>query len=259
MASQAKQQALDDFMTRLLSSPVKDYIARIILFGSVRDGTDRPESDIDVLIFGTDRLSELSAACATASFETALQSGESVEPLVYCIDDLRFPQSYFLYDSIRRGEEVYRMNEQTLRRREAEAALGLAQEYLDSAEDASAGGHYRLAVDAAYNSAELCVKGLLHLVALDRMPSSHGGVVQMFGKHYVMTGLVAPEQGHRLNMQLELRNKARYDFHARITEGDAREALVLAGEFVALLERHIQASLEREVAAAEEETNDARD
>jgi predicted nucleotidyltransferase len=111
VVSKTKQQALDDFTARLLSSPAKNHIARIILFGSVQDETDRPESDIDVLVFGTDRLPELSAACAVASFETALQWGESVEPLVYCIDDLRFPQSYFLYDSIRRGKEIYRAEE----------------------------------------------------------------------------------------------------------------------------------------------------
>lgn len=193
MVSRTKQQALDDFMARLLASPAKDQIARVILFGSVQDEKDRPESDIDVLVFGTGYLPELSAACAIASFETALRWGESVEPLVYCADDLRFPQSYFLYESIHRGKELYRMPEQTLRRKEAEAALGLAQEYLSSGEEVLAGRRYRLAVDAAYNSAELCVKGLLYLAELDKIPSSHGGVVQMFGRHYVMTGLAAPE------------------------------------------------------------------
>jgi len=240
LASKTKQQALDDFTTRLLSSPVKDHIARIILFGSVLDGEDQPESDVDVLVFGTDHLRELSEACAAASFETAMQWGESVEPLVYCIDEMRFPQSYFLYDTLRRGKEIYRMDEETLRRKEAEAALALAREYLASAEDAAAHRHYRLAVDGAYNSAELAVKGLLHLVKLDKMPGTHGGTVQMFGQHYVMTGLVAPEQGHRLNAHLELRNKARYDFHARITQDDARDTLTLAKEFIAFLEAQLR-------------------
>lgn len=239
MASETKQQALDDFTARLLSSPVRDHVARIVLFGSVLDGEDRPESDVDVLVFGTDHLRELSEACAAASFETAVQWGESVEPLVYCIDDMRFPQSYFLYDTLRRGKEIYRMDEETLRRKEAEAALALAREYLASAEDASAHGHYRLAVDGAYNSAELAVKGLLHLVKLEKMPGSHGGTAQMFGQHYVMTGLVAPEQGHRLNLHLELRNKARYDFHARITQDDAKDTLALARELIAFLEERL--------------------
>lgn len=240
MASETKRQALDDFTARLLSSPVNDHIARIVLFGSVLDGEDQPESDMDVLVFGTDCLRELSEACAAASFETAMQWGESVEPLVYCTDDMRFPQSYFLYDTLRRRKEIYRMDEETLRRKEAEAAPALAREYLASAEDAAAHRHYRLAVDGAYNGAELAVKGLLHLVRLDKMPDSHGSTVQTFGKHYVMTGLVAPEQGHKLNVHLELRNKARYDFHARITRDDVRETLALAREFIACLEAQLR-------------------
>jgi uncharacterized protein (UPF0332 family) len=235
-----KQKALDDFTARLLQSSMKDHIARIVLFGSVLDGEDQPDSDVDVLVIGTDRLRELSEACAAASFDTAMQWGESVEPLVYCTDDMRFPQSYFLYDTLRRGKEIYRMDEEMLRRKEAEAALALAREYLASAEDAAAHRHYRLAVDGAYNSAELAIKGLLHLVKLEKMPSSHGGTVQMFGKHYVMTGLVAPEQGHKLNVHLELRNKARYDFHARITQDDARDTLALAKEYIAFLEAQLQ-------------------
>jgi uncharacterized protein (UPF0332 family)/predicted nucleotidyltransferase len=235
-----KRKALDDFTARLLQSSMKDHIARIVLFGSVLDAEDQPDSDVDVLVFGTDRLQELSEACAAASFETAVQWGESVEPLVYCTDDLRFPQSYFLYDTLRRGKEIYRMDEEMLRRREAEAALALAQEYLASAEDAAVHRHDRLAVDGAYNSAELAIKGLLHLVKLEKMPSSHGGTVQMFGKHYVMTGLVAPEQGHKLNVHLELRNKARYDFHARITQDDARDTLALAKEFIIFLETQLR-------------------
>jgi len=234
-----KQKALDDFTARLLQSSMKDHIARIVLFGSVLDGEDQPDSDVDVLVIGTDRLRELSEACAAASFDTAMQWGESVEPLVYCTDDMRFPQSYFLYDTLRRGKEIYRMDEEMLRRKEAEAALALAREYLASAEDAAAHRHYRLAVDGAYNSAELAIKGLLHLVKLEKIPSSHEGTVQMFGKHYVMTGLVAPEQGHKLNVHRELRNKARYDFHARITQDDARDTLALAKEYIAFLEAHL--------------------
>lgn len=119
-----KQKALDDFTARLLQSSMKDHIARIVLFGSVLDGEDQPDSDVDVLVIGTDRLRELSEACAAASFETAMQWGESVEPLVYCTDDMRFPQSYFLYDTLRRGKEIYRMDEEMLRRKEEETKLG---------------------------------------------------------------------------------------------------------------------------------------
>ena len=55
-----------------------------------------------------------------------------------------------------------------------------------------------------------------------------------------MTGLVAPEQGHRLNVRLELRNKARYDFHARITQDDATDTLALAKELIASLQARLR-------------------
>jgi predicted nucleotidyltransferase len=64
VSAKTKGQALDDFTARLLSSPMKDHIARIVLFGSVLDGEDQPNSDVDVLVFGTGRLRELSEACA---------------------------------------------------------------------------------------------------------------------------------------------------------------------------------------------------
>jgi len=51
---------------------------------------------------------------------------------------------------------------------------------------------------------------------------------------------VAPEQSHKLNVHLELRNKARYDFHARITQDDARDTLALAKEYIAFLETHLR-------------------
>jgi len=114
-----------------------------------------------VLVFGTGELDRLSKACAVASFNTALEWGESVETLVYCSDEVRFPSSCFLHHALHRGEEVYQMGEEMLRRQEAESALALAREYLKSARNASANGFRRLAIDAAYDASELCVKGLL--------------------------------------------------------------------------------------------------
>lgn len=236
---QRKQRALDDFLSRLLKDEVREHIASIVLFGSVAEGEAREESDIDLLVFGTDRLEALSEACAAASFETAVEWGESVEALVYGSHDLRFPSSYFLFDALQRGKEIYRMDKETLRRKEAEAALGLAREYLRSAENALANGFYRLALDAAYNSSALCAKGLL-LLKLDRMPKTHGGLVQMFGKLYVRTGLIAAEFGQKLNQHLELRNKARYDFHARIVRDDAQEAIELAKAMTEFLEEALE-------------------
>jgi len=245
MTADAKSKALEDFVERLLRSPAGDQVASLVLFGSVANGEYDRQSDIDVLVFGTGHLKELSQACAEASFQTALEWGESVEPLVYCQDDKRFPSSYFLHKALQQGKEIFRMDEELLRRREAESALGLAREYIQSAHNAAQNGFYRLAIDAAYNSAELCVKGLL-LLRTGELPRSHGGLVQAFGKHYVIAGLAPAELGRRLNQHLELRNKARYDFHARLDAQDAAEALALAEELVGLLEDQWREAMSKE-------------
>ena len=45
---------------------------------------------------------------------TGIATKESVEPLVYCIDDLRYINSYFIYNAIKKGKEVYKMDEKVL-------------------------------------------------------------------------------------------------------------------------------------------------
>ena len=126
-----KQRALDFFIMELLKSETKGSIAKIVLFGSLSKGKSREESDIDLLVVASDSPGEVSNACANASLETGLTTGESVEPLVRCIDEVRHPQSYFLYSTLKRGREVYRMNGQELKRKEARNYLDLATEYFD--------------------------------------------------------------------------------------------------------------------------------
>jgi|Deesub1362B_J571_1020462.scaffolds.fasta_scaffold08216_2 predicted nucleotidyltransferase len=51
-----KYLAIDDFTRRLLNSEVKDLIAKVLLFGSVRKGDARAESDVDLLVLATSSL-----------------------------------------------------------------------------------------------------------------------------------------------------------------------------------------------------------
>ena len=91
-----KREALDFFTDMLLRSEVKDVIGKIILFCSVAKGEATCESDIDVLVFTFGDLSKVSYACADAAMWTGIETKESVEPLVYCVDDLRYINSYFI-------------------------------------------------------------------------------------------------------------------------------------------------------------------
>lgn len=234
-----KREALDFFTNTLLSSEVKDVIGKIILFGSVANGEATQESDIDVLVFTFGDLSKVSYACADASMWTGIETKESVEPLVYCVDDLRYINSYFIYNAIKKGNVVYKMDEKELILGEAKGYLDLAKLYYQTFKRLIGDKEFRVAVDVGYNAVELSVKGLLLLKTGD-IPRTHGGVVQKFGEYYVKPELIANEFGRLLNLALENRNKARYDYHAKITKEDAEEIVRLMNSLIEVLEREME-------------------
>jgi len=168
-----------------------------------------------------------------------LDHGELVSPMVYCLDALRYPQSYFAYCAIRQGEEVHAVDEETLRRAESLGYLELAAEYRKQSQKAFDCGSYRLAIDGAYNAAELCVKGLLLLRVKD-LPGSHGGLIQRFGEVWVKTGLLPGEMGRELHKGFERGNQARYERHATFGEDDAQAMLALADQFIAALAAELE-------------------
>jgi uncharacterized protein (UPF0332 family)/predicted nucleotidyltransferase len=234
-----KEEALRRFVHKLLESKVGGSIGRILLFGSAAKGEAREGSDIDLLVVATDSVEEVSRACAEAAFEVAVETGESVEPLVRCVDRVRHPQSYFLYRTLHSGQEVYRMEAEELRRREARNYLNLSLEYLEGAIRNRDAGHFRIAVDAAYNACELVVKALL-LLKLPDLPGSHGGIVQRFGELYVVTGDIPRDVGRRIAQALEKRNDARYDPHAALGLEEAAEVIALGEHLREILEKRLQ-------------------
>ena len=226
-----KRDALALFTHLLLSSKAGEHIARVILFGSIKKGEVRPDSDVDVLVLTAGSLKETEETVADCALEVGMQTGESVEPLVYCIDELRFPGSYFLYFNLNNGEEIYSMDETELRQSESRGYMELAEEYLDGARCTMQIGHYRLAVDAAYNAAELCAKGFL-VLELQDMPSSRGGVILKFSEIYIKTDKLPRKLGRHLNQALAMRNKARYDRHAAVGKTEAEFVMGLTGEMI---------------------------
>lgn len=229
-----KYQALDDFISRAKRSAVGRDIAKLILYGSVLRGEATPESDIDLLVIATGDVRAIRRALSDIAFDVMLDRGELVSPMVYCLDALRYPPSYFAYRAIQQGKEVHTVDEGTLRRAESLGYLELAIEYREQSQKALECGSYRLAIDGAYNAAELCVKGLL-LLQIEDLPSSHGGLIQRFSEVWVKTGLLPGEMGRRLHKGFELRNQARYERHATFGEGDAQIMLALANQFIAAL------------------------
>jgi len=84
-----KLKAADRFVERLLATPAEGYIAKVILPGSVAEGTVRPQSDIDLVLFqigGDDLVADI---CDEVSSETLMETSESVEPLIFPWNDYR--------------------------------------------------------------------------------------------------------------------------------------------------------------------------
>ncbi len=219
-------EAINDFCRYLLSKDTKRYIVKIIHFGSTAKGEGSERSDVDIMVVSSDG-EKVRKRVAEAAFEVQINSGVDIQPIVENLDDIVFISSYFVFNILRYGREVYSVKKENLKKEACRNLTRLAEEYLDAAKDSLKNGHPRLAVDAAYNSAELGVKAML-LLKLDDIPGSHGGVVGKFGELYVKSGEMNKALGRRLNETLELRNSARYKYQALITKKEANEAINLA-------------------------------
>ncbi|MDA2936743.1 HEPN domain-containing protein [Acidobacteria bacterium AH-259-A15] len=232
------QPAVKAFKQELLNSPLGNRIMKIILFGSWAKGTAQEESDLDILVVANagDGLSELIADLA---LEIQMEYQIGIEPVTISLDELFPLQSYFLFNTMSYGQEVYAVSGETLKTEERKNLLNLADEYLTGAEHAAEHEYWRLAVDAAYNAAEPAVKSLI-LKLNDDLAGSHGGLVGRFGELYIKTGLYERALGRRLNQVLQLRNQARYKYQAAIKQDDAEGAIRLAKALIELAAKDLK-------------------
>lgn len=101
-----KQKAADYFTKKLLESEAGKNIERIILFGSVAKGEADEYSDIDILLF-TCMPEKVRNVLWEVCMDAYEKHEESIEPLVYPLKKYTRPDSYFLYQSIQTGKQLY--------------------------------------------------------------------------------------------------------------------------------------------------------
>ncbi len=219
------KEAMKLFREKLLASKVSPYVLKFVLFGSFAKGQATKESDLDVLILSSNGQA-VHDEIARIAFSLQMDNRVPIEPIIEEVDNILYP-SYFLYNVLSYGKEVFSVEKEKIKQEAQANLLRLAEEYLSGAEEAARNSRFRLAIDAAYNAAELAVKALL-LRKIDDLPGSHGGIVGRFGELFVKTKELEEDLGRRLNLALELRNSARYKYQAVIREEDAQSILDLA-------------------------------
>jgi uncharacterized protein (UPF0332 family)/predicted nucleotidyltransferase len=220
----------------LLKTEVANRVVKIILFGSQAKGSATQNSDLDVMVLTADG-DRTERALMDHIHDFMVESGTPLEVVTAGIADLISPRDYFVYHVLQHGIEVYSMEKKQLKKAMVDSILGLCDEYLDSAREVMHHNRVRLAVDAAYNAAELATKALI-LLKQDDLPGSHGGVVAVFGQLYVKAGIVDRELGRDLNVTLKLRNEARYRPDATLTAENAATVLDLAERLITLAKNH---------------------
>ena len=230
-----KRSALAYFVEELLKK-ASGKIVKIYLFGSLAKGTAKEESDVDVLIVTNGDKTVEDLACE-ASFNTALAYSVSVEPFVMSIYEFNARKGgFFLREVEECGEVIYEMDKSEASLLEAQGYLDLAEEFLNYAKDALERKALRPAIDEGYNAVELLVKALI-LLKGEHLASSHGGIVQQFGKLY--SGEIERSVGKELRKALVERNMARYDPKAEITEENACLIVKLGENLVKEVEKRI--------------------
>jgi len=233
----AEKEIISKVKDRLLKSEAKKYLLKIILFGSHAKGEATKDSDIDLLVVRRNG-KEVEERLNEALYNILLDTGAPIEILLSSIEEILWPDNYFIYNILSYGKEVFSMDKETLKKEASTGLLELSKEYLTSAEDTAESGHWRLAVDAAYNAVELIAKALL-LKKMDDLPGSHGGIVNKFGELYVKTGEVPNSIGRSLHNALQLRNRARYRWEIKIDKNEYEEVHSLAKELTKIAEEFL--------------------
>ena len=112
----------------------------------------------------------------------------------------------------------------------AASLLERANKYLKSARLLIDSGDYESSVSRAYYAMFFAAEAVLLTKGLS--PSSHGGVLSVFGEHFVKPGVFPRTMGKALNRAYSKRQLGDYEHRFVISAREAKEVLADADEFV---------------------------
>ena len=97
---------------------------------------------------------------------------------------------------------------------------------------------YEAGVSRLYYSCFYIVRALL--LSINIVPATHKGIQQMFGKHYVVRGIVSKETGRFFSELFFMRQESDYKDLSEIKEAMALDLLAGTKSFIAEIEQLIK-------------------
>lgn len=110
-------------------------------------------------------------------------------------------------------------------------AIDVSQEFLDDSKILLDQERLRSAIDRAYYSIHFSAVALLAARNI-RPPTSHSGLVTLFGREIVLTGIMEREYGRMLSIALRDRSSSTYGTVSEVTFQDAELNVANAERFL---------------------------
>lgn len=218
---ESKRRAAKLFKDKLLKN-FSDDIVLVILYGSTVKSRPRKDSDVDLLIVTSDDPRKIAKSAGNIWVETLEKTGEVIEPFFMSLWEFEYLKEYgFLQSVLKEGEVLYKLSLKNAIRKEVEGYLSLAEHYLNHAKEDFKRGDYRIAADIGYNSLKLILRAMIRWAGKS-IPSTHGGIIQIFAKEYVLSGKLSRDVASKFNLCLMIRSRARYEPYAAITREDVK-------------------------------------
>lgn len=113
-----------------------------------------------------------------------------------------------------------------------------AQDLLVEIKDHIRHGYYNTAMNRMYYACFYAVSALLLHTEIDGV-KSHEGVRQMFGKHFVLTGIIPKKWGHFYTIIYNNRSAADYEDFKNYKLNDVEEIYPQVCSFIDLIQKQI--------------------